>query len=334
MTVHCRNRFLQLAACTLLATLVLSDAALAQNREIRLGHNRAWANPALILGITKGYFVEAGVTVSEKSFNNPADIVQAIATGDLDAGVSTSGVLLTAIQKGVKAKAVALTQGGQVPSVTFMVRADSNINGPTDLKGKTIIISGFGGTTDLMIRHWLDKAGVDPKNDVTIKFVPFHLTLPSLINKQVDAAPLDSMLSVTASEQYPGQLRKLFSYTDVSNSTLGNNHVNGLLLVFGTAFIERDRETAVRFLQGYLKSIRALQADPKQALNDWAEASKLPIVRKLPAPVSLPADGKVYLDAFRWESDQAHKFGYLKDPADIKLAIDHSLIEEAATKIK
>jgi ABC-type nitrate/sulfonate/bicarbonate transport system substrate-binding protein len=260
--------------------------------------------------------------------------VQAIATGDLDAGVSTSGVLLTAIEKGVKVKAVALTQGGQVPPVTFMVRADSGIKSAADMKGKTAIISGFGGTTDLMLRYWLDKDGVDPKKDVTIKFVPFHLTLPSLINTQVDAAPLDCMLSIQVKEQYAGQLHPLFSYNDISNSTIGNNHVNGLVLVMSSAFVERDRDAAVRFMEGYLRSIRALQADPKAALNDWADASSNPTIRKLPEPVVLPPDGKVYRDAFNFEADQAFKFGYLKQKADVTAAIDDSLLDEAAKKIR
>src|SRR5262249_22722332 len=126
MTVVRTNR-LAVCVAALLAVVAGADIAAAQSREVRIGHNPALANPSGILGITKGHFAQAGVTVTERVFNNPADIVQAIATGDLDAGVSSSGVLLTAMEKGVKVKAVALTQGGQVPPVTYMVRADSGI---------------------------------------------------------------------------------------------------------------------------------------------------------------------------------------------------------------
>jgi ABC-type nitrate/sulfonate/bicarbonate transport system substrate-binding protein len=202
------------------------------------------------------------------------------------------------------------------------------------MKSKTAIISGFGGTTDLMLRFWLDRGGVDPKKDVTIKFVPFHLTLPSLINKQVDAAPLDCMLSIQVKEQYPDQLRSLFSYKDISNSTIGNDHVNGLLLVMGTQFIERDRESATKFLEGYIRAIRAIHDDPRGALNDWAEASNNPTIRKLPQPVVLPSDGKVYRDAFAFEAEQAFRFGYLKQKADTVAAIDDSLLDEAAKRIR
>lgn len=334
MKILCRRRFIRTASSAVaLATMSVPYVAIAQEAsEVRLGHNRAWPNPALILGITKGHFSNAGVKVTERTFDNPADIVQAIATGDLDAGVATTGVLLTAIEHGVKAKAVAVTQGEQQPAVAFMVRADSDIKSVKDTRGKIAVISGFGGTTDLLLRYWLEKAGLDPKKDLTIKFVPFHLTLPALANKQVDVAPLDAALQILADEKYPGQLRTLFNYADATKAATGNDHVNAMVLVFGDAFIQRRRDTGVCFLDGYLRSIATIQKDPKGALNDWAAASNLPIIQKLPAPVTLPSDGKIYLDEFRFEAEQARRFGYINQTVNPAIAIDSSLIEDAARK--
>ena len=311
-----------------------SIAATAQERQVRVGHNRAWNCVPLILGITEGHFPKAGVTVVEKTFNNPADIVQAIATGDLDAGVSPSGMLFTALPRGVNIRGVALAQGGQFPPVTFMVRTDSGINGPADLRGKTVAIAGFGGTTDLMLRYWLTRGGVDPKTDLKITFVPYHLTLPSLINKQVAAAPIDPTLSIRARQEFPGQVKKLFDYEDVTKAELGNDHVNGLILNFGTAFIERDRETAIRFMEGYLRATRASKEDLKKTLADWSVASKNDAIRSLEALPSMPADGKIFLDAFQFEADLALKFGYIQQPVDVRKAVDHSLLDEAARRLK
>jgi NitT/TauT family transport system substrate-binding protein len=311
-----------------------SIAAMAQERQVRVGHNRAWNCVPLILGITEGHFQKAGVTVVERTFNNPADIVQAIATGDLDAGVSPSGMLFTALPRGVNIRGVALAQGGQFPPVTFMVRTDSGINGPADLRGKTVAIAGFGGTTDLMLRYWLTRGGVDPKADLKITFVPYHLTLPSIINKQVAAGPIDPTLSIRARQEFPGQMKKLFDYEDITKAELGNDHVNGLILNFGTAFMERDRETAIRFMEGYLRATRASKEDLKKTLADWSVASKNDAIRSLEALPSMPADGKIFLDAFQFEADLALKFGYIQQPVDVRKAVDHSLLDEAARRLK
>ena len=306
----------------------------AQERQVRIGHNRAWNCVPLILGITEGHFQRAGVTVVEKVFNNPADIVQAIATGDLDGGVSPSGVLFTALQRGVGVKAVALAQGGQTPPVTFMVRSDSGITSAADLKGKTVAIAGFGGTTDLMLRYLLTQGGVDPKADLKLTFLPYHLTLPALVNKQVAAAPIDPTLALRARQEFPGQVRKLFDYEDITKKVLGNDHTNGLILNFGDAFVERDRDTAVRFMEGYLGALRAIRADPKKALADWSVASKNDIIRSLEALPVVPDDGKVFLDAFQFEADLALKFGYIKAPVDMRKALDNTLLDDAARRLK
>src|SRR5262249_49771525 len=144
----------------------------------------------------------------------------------------------------------------------------------------------------------------------------------------------DSFLSITAAEQYPGQLHKLFSYEDVTRATIGNDHVNALIFVMGTNFIERNRDTAVRFMEGYLRSIKALKSDPKAALADWADASKMPIIRKLEAPAELPDDGKVFSDAFRFEAEQARRFGYVGETVAPEAAIDNSLIDDAIARMK
>lgn len=90
----------------------------------------------------------------------------------------------------------------------------------------------------------------------------------------------------------------------------------------------------MRFLEGYLRAIEAVDADPKKALNDWAVASAEDTIRTFEAPPTLPSDGKVYLDAFQFEADMAFKFGYLKQPMDLRLAVDNSLIDEAARRLK
>ena len=311
-----------------------ADATAQERGQVRIGLNRAWGSAALVIALHQGHVKRAGVNVVERSFDNTADIVQAISSGDLDAGVSTAGVLFTAIQRGVKAKAVALGGGEQHPPNSFKVRADSGINRVADLKGKTAGVGGFGGNSDLFLRYWLTKAGLDPKTDVKIVFVPFALTVPSLVNRQIDLAGVGGVQSIGADRQFPGQLKTLFNYYDVSKEAFGNENMNNLLLVFGTAFIERDREAGVRFLEGYLRAIQAMHADPKKAVNDWADGNKIEAIRSLDKPVVYPSDGKIYLDALQFEAGLVLKFGYVKQPVDLGLVVDHSLIDEAARRLK
>ena len=111
------------------------------------------------------------------------------------------------------------------------MRANSGINSVADLRGKTAAMGGFGACASTRTR--CPKPWTDPKTDVRIVFVPFHLTLSLLINRQIDVGAIDPVQQIIAERQYPGQLKTLFTYEDVTQGAIGNMDTNGLLLVAG-----------------------------------------------------------------------------------------------------
>ena len=76
-----------------------------------------------------------------------------------------------------------------------------------------------------------------------------------------------------------------------------------------------------------------MNADPKAALADWADAVGNKSLLQLPAPPKIPNDGKIYLDALQFETDMAQKFGYLQQRLDVKTVVDHTMLEDAARTI-
>lgn len=301
---------------------------------LRLGHNRSWSDPALILGLANNDFTAVGVKVVEHEFNNPADIITAIASGDLDAGAAPGSTFLTAVARGVKMKAVTILQGDNNPPITFTVRADSNIHTVKDLRGKVAGVNNYGGNYDIYLRYWLARGGLDPAKDVDIVVVPVPAMVQALINKQVDLVPLAAFDQVIAAQRYPGKTRPLFSYDDVMMAGLGSHDSNGIVLVMSDEFIAKSRDVAVRFLEGYVRAIRAMNADPKKALDEWADAVGNAALRNLTAPPTLPNDGRIYAASFQFDADLAHRFGYLKAPIDVRATVDNSLIDAALAALR
>jgi ABC-type nitrate/sulfonate/bicarbonate transport system substrate-binding protein len=302
--------------------------------QIRLGHNRAWSNPALVLGLHQGWFDRAGVDVVDQEFASPATILQAIASGDMDAAATALPTLFSAVQSGVQVKAVALLQGNNSPPNAFAVMADSGIYGAQDLRGKKAAVTVYGGANDIHLRYYLAKGGLDPATDVEIVAVPVPAVLASLVNRQIDIGQLASLDLPRARQQYGDQIRTLFTNEDVFVDATGSPHHNVLVLAYADAFVQRDRATAVRFLEGYLRSVRAMNTDPKKALNDWADATGNDALRTLPAPPEVPDDGKLFLTAVPYDHDQTLRFGYLAQPLNWRATIDHSLVEEAAANLQ
>jgi NitT/TauT family transport system substrate-binding protein len=312
-----------------LTIALVTPAALQAQDVMRLGHNRTWSNTALILGIANGDFSRFGVTVVEHEFTTPADIITAIASGDLDVGTAPGGNLFTAVGRGVKAKAVAVAQGRNNPPIAFTVRSDSGINTVADLRGKTIAVNNYGGTHDIYLRYWLEHGGLDPKKDVNIITVPVPAMVPSLLKGQIDMAPMASFDQVILSHRYSGQTKTLFSYDDVVISALGNSDNNGLLLAMSDDLIAKRRDVATRFMQGYVQAVRATNADPKKAVQQWAAVVGNDMLKNLDGPPAVPDDGRIYTKALQFDADLTHRFGYLKAPIDVQSLIDNRLVDAA-----
>jgi ABC-type nitrate/sulfonate/bicarbonate transport system substrate-binding protein len=306
----------------------------SSEETLRLGHNRTWSNAALLLGLANGDYKAAGVTVVEHEFTNPADIATALISGDLDAGTIPDSTLFSAVLKGAKLKAVALVQGRNNPPITYTVRTDSGINTIQDLRGKTAGVSVYGNDLELYLRYWMQKNGLNPKTDIQMVLIPVPSLLPSLINKQIDVAPLAAFQGAIAAQNYPGVTKKLFDYDDVLKDAIGSTKKNGMLLVMSEGFILHQRDTAVAFLTGYLRAARAMNQDPKKALAEWADFVGNKALANLPAPPTTPNDGKVYLTSLQFDADQTLRFGYLEKAIDAASTVDDSLIEAAAAKVQ
>jgi ABC-type nitrate/sulfonate/bicarbonate transport system substrate-binding protein len=320
-----------------LVGLIVTSAAISSVHAediVRLGHNRTWSNTALILGLANGDFSKFGVNVVEHEFTTPADIITAIASGDLDAGTVPAGNFFAAVSHGIRAKAVSVVQGRNNPPIAYMVRTDSGINAIADLRGKTAGVNNYGGNYDIYLRYWLKRGGLDPEKDVKIIIVPVPAMVPSLINKQVDIVPIASFDRVILNQRYPGQTKTLFDYDDVLKAATGNVNSNTLVLVMADEFIAKHRDVAINFMKGYIRAIRATNADPKKAVTEWASVVGNDMLRNLAGPPPVPDDGKIYPASLQFDADLTYQYGYLKTPIDVNSVVDNSVVDAALASLK
>jgi NitT/TauT family transport system substrate-binding protein len=74
-----------------------------------------------------------------------------------------------------------------------------------DLKGKTIVTSGKGGTPSLVLHDLIKKAGLDPNKDVTIRHIPISANvIPSYLEPNSDFAQAFEPMVVQAINEKKG----------------------------------------------------------------------------------------------------------------------------------
>jgi NitT/TauT family transport system substrate-binding protein len=114
----------------------------------------------------KGYFQQAGLTVNFATGRGGVDVAKQVGAGNVPLGGIVADAPIIVRQNGVPVKIVALFGGKGF--MQLVVRADSGIEKPADLKGKTITVMSYQDTTFYALLGLLASAGLT-KDDVDIQ---------------------------------------------------------------------------------------------------------------------------------------------------------------------
>lgn len=141
------------------------------------------------LGVEKGFFEEEGLDVTVQPTTGGAASVPGVVAGSYDFAFGNYVSGMVANDQGLALKYVANgnTTAGDPDFGAVVVPADSDIESPADLSGKTVSVNNLQNIGDTTIRTVVDDDGGDSS---TIKFVEvaFPDAEAALTNKQVDAA--------------------------------------------------------------------------------------------------------------------------------------------------
>src|SRR5580704_2952226 len=114
----------------------------------------------------KGYFSQAGLDVDFAVGRGGVDVAKQVGAGNVPLGGIVADGPIIVRQNGVPVKVVALFGGKGF--MQLVVRADSGIEKPADLKGKTITVMSYQDTTFYALLGLLASVGLT-KDDVDIQ---------------------------------------------------------------------------------------------------------------------------------------------------------------------
>ncbi|MFD2205704.1 ABC transporter substrate-binding protein [Kiloniella antarctica] len=172
-----------------LATATLAKPAFSQNRKITVGALRFTSHSASFIALERGYFKEMGLDVELKFFQAATPMAVAIASGDVDFGVTAiSGGLISLAEKGaVKVIGGVLSEENGIDGQKILVSDaafKAGVTSPDKLDGKT-----FGMTTAGSSFHYMGSQ-IAAKEGVALKFKPLQKVgaiIGALKTGQIDA---------------------------------------------------------------------------------------------------------------------------------------------------
>ncbi|MGE5627528.1 MAG: ABC transporter substrate-binding protein [Solirubrobacterales bacterium] len=199
-------------------------------------------------------------------YDSPDQIVSKIVNGEVDGAAVPSNLaptLYTKTKGGIQMVAV------NTLGILYIVDNGNTIKSIADLKGKTIVSSGKGGTPEFVLNYILRKNGLEPDKDVKIEFKDTHADLSAAVAaKQVQIAVLPEPFVTTtkmkdATLNVAVDLSKEWEKVSGSDSKL----IMGAM-IFRKDFIDKRSSDLDAFLGKYKDSVDYVN-------KNAADASKL-----------------------------------------------------------
>ena len=321
---------------TILAVLVVvlgADAlAVAQSRPLHLRiavHTQTVGAPDVI-AIRQGYFKQEGLEVEWRRFALGKEGRDAMIAGALDINSTAPTPFLIGLDKGIPFSAIAVNSYF-CGTNHVVVRKESDINTPAQLKGKKIGLPKGTITEYVLLSRLLPAHGLKSGDYEIAAIQDAKDRIPSLIAKAIDAATLADPF--VAAGEHEGLIRSIENFCKYDPMPF---------MVTATNKIVKDNPDAVvAYLRGWLRAVKLLKDDPVKAAGVYADDQKS-LGRDTPVAVLDQA-----LRRMRWEpeitatmdrylADQAKDLvsgtieGRIKAVPDLAKAVNKELLRRAS----
>ncbi|NLW56128.1 MAG: ABC transporter substrate-binding protein [Firmicutes bacterium] len=131
--------------------------------------------------------IEPGIKINYTVVKSPDQMRAKIISGEADIAAVPTNLAAILYNNGIPIQLAAITNWG----VMYLVEQGSQITSWSDLRGKTIGVTGKGSTPDILFRYFLTVHGLDPERDVQIQYYPTPVELAQLaIAGKVEIATL------------------------------------------------------------------------------------------------------------------------------------------------
>jgi sulfonate transport system substrate-binding protein len=215
----------------------------------------------------------------------------------------------------------------------FVVRKDSGINKPEDIKGKVIANVGAGSAVDIAMRAMLKKHGLEDKRDYTMVEAAFPNMRALLSEKKAD------LVSVVLPFSIDPQLLEIAKPLYTVKDAIGRSEF--IVWVARQGFLSKNKAAMTDFMDDSARSLHYLM-DPKnrdKLLEISARVGKRPASAYsswMYTKNDLYRDPDLIpdLDALQASIDVQQSLGFLKNKIDIKKYADLSFVEEAKKRAK
>jgi ABC-type nitrate/sulfonate/bicarbonate transport system substrate-binding protein len=246
-----------------LAVLAVLSPARAQGPgaplPVRIGYQPG-ADWLTIQARNEKLFEKVGLAPTHLKFVAGPPMVAAAASKSVDVVMPSTVPFITGLAQGIDWVIIGIATE-YAGAEGFVVRRESGINSPADLKGKTISVMR-GTTSDYGLQMLLKKHGLAP-DQVTILLMPPAQQIAGMLNKNIDASAIWEPWMQKMIHQAGGKVL-------ATESDIGVHTAVSMYLV-RREWLRENRETAVRVVRALLLASDQMEKDRTDVLRSYAQ---------------------------------------------------------------
>jgi len=213
-----------------------------------------------MLAQARGYYAQEGLKVNFVVAKGGVDVAKQVGAGNAQIGGAIGDTPIIARAQGIPVKAVAVLGGRSLTQL--VVHEGKGINGPKDLKGKTITTMAYQDTTFFALQGMLASAGLT-KADVDAQAAG-----PAGVWQLFAAGKAHAMAAVPdwiVSATQAGAKVKVFSSDEYFKSM-------AQAILVSDETIQKRPELVRKLVRATLRGMQDIMKDPAAAARDYANA--------------------------------------------------------------
>jgi NitT/TauT family transport system substrate-binding protein len=221
-----------------------------------------------------------------------ADLMTAkLISGEYDAGVLPVNVAAKLYNSGIGLRLCAVIGEGMVS----LLGTDDSIKSLTDLRGKSVNVSGQGATPDYLLRRLLKGAGLDPEKDLKLEYaLAYPEAAVALASGKIAYAVLPEPFATMAKMQNP-KLKAVLDLGALWTAQTGQKSYPMTALVVSSRLAAERPQAVKTLLDAASASIAWAVANPAEA-GSLVEKNELGLKAPIAAK-AIPRSAYVFIPA-------------------------------------
>ncbi len=196
------------------------------------------------------------------TYQAPTDVTAKIIKGELDVAAVPSN-LASVLYNKTEGEVVAVSP--ITLGVLYILGNDADIDSVSDLKGKTIVASGQGGTPEYVLQKVLENAGLTIYEDVEVQWLSNHAEVNTKLLTQEDTiAMIPEPFVSTALAAGNDDVEVIFDMNKLWKDATGEELPMGVLVATKSFVTERENDLKV-LLNDLQSSVDFVNESPEEA---------------------------------------------------------------------